>query len=314
MERADTTPDHGPTVEVIDLHKRYGDVRAVDGVSFHVAPGEIFGLLGPNGAGKTTVLEIIEGLRQPDSGQARLLDQPVWPRNQALLPRIGVQLQASAFFDRLTAREQLETFASLYGAPRRRVDEALADVGLTDSARVRVEKLSGGQAQRLALACAFVHDPDIVFLDEPSAGLDPQSRQQLWHVIRALAAGGRTVVMSTHYMEEAEALCDRVAIMDAGQVLALDAPARLVRHLDVPVLVSVPAECMTADSARRLDGAERVEGDGATTTIATRQRARVLHQLDQRHLLDVAEVTGASLEDVFLSLTGRRYHDVSGHR
>lgn len=310
MQRSSTTSG-APAVEVAELGKRYGHVQAVDGVSFEVAPGEIFGLLGPNGAGKTTVLEITEGLRRADSGTARLLGQPVWPRNQALLPRIGVQLQASAFFDRLTAREQLETFASLYGAPAARVEAALADVDLVDSAGVRVEKLSGGQAQRLAIACAVVHDPEIVFLDEPSSGLDPQSRQQLWQVIRASAAAGRTVVLSTHYMEEAEALCDRVAIMDAGQILALDAPARLVRRLDVPVLVSVPSECLTADAARQLVGAEEVRSDPASTTIATRQRAAILHQLDQHRLLDVAEVSGASLEDVFLSLTGRRYHPTS---
>lgn len=311
MPESTTSTPGGPAVEVADLCKRYGPIQAVDGVSFEVASGEIFGLLGPNGAGKTTVLEITEGLRQADSGTARLLGQPVWPRNQALLPRIGVQLQTSAFFDRLTAREQLETFASLYGAPASRIEQALADVDLADRAGVRVEKLSGGQAQRLAIACAVVHDPAIVFLDEPSAGLDPQSRQQLWQVIRASAAAGRSVVLSTHYMEEAEALCDRVAIMDAGRILALDAPARLVRHLDVPVRVSVPSECLTADAARQLVGAERVEGDRATTTIATRQRAAILHQLDQHRLLDVAEVSGASLEDVFLSLTGRRYHQTN---
>ncbi|MFN0088828.1 MAG: ABC transporter ATP-binding protein [Acidimicrobiales bacterium] len=287
--------------------KRYGDVQAVDGVSFEVPAGEIFGLLGPNGAGKTTALEITEGLRQADSGQVRLFGQPVWPRNPDLLGRIGVQLQTSAFFDRLTAREQLRVFASLYGAPPARVPDALARVGLTDSAKVRVEKMSGGQVQRLAIACALVHDPDVVFLDEPSAGLDPQSRQHLWDVIRAIAQAGKTVIMTTHYMDEAETLCDRVAIMDHGRVLALDAPARLVRDLDVAVQVLLPASALDPAQAAELPGAETVRSDGVTTTITTRNRAKLLRELDHRALVDHVEVHGATLQDVFLALTGREW-------
>jgi len=219
-------------VLVHDLVKSYADVRAVDGVSFEVPQGEIFGILGPNGAGKTTTLEMIEGLRRPDSGEVRLLGEPSWPRNTALLRRVGVQLQASAFFERLTAREQLHTFASLYDVPGTHADEWLERVGLTDKARTRTEHLSGGQKQRLAIACSLVHDPEIVFLDEPTAALDPQARRNLWDLLSGLNESGRTVVLTTHYMDEAEHLCDRVAIMDHGKVLQLDTPEALRAALD----------------------------------------------------------------------------------
>jgi ABC-2 type transport system ATP-binding protein len=212
------------TIVVEELRKRYGDLVAVDGVSFSVEEGEFFGILGPNGAGKTTTLEMIEGLREPDAGSVSLLGLRPWPRNPALLPRIGVQLQANSFFDKLTAREQLETFASLYGIGRAKAMEMLDLVGLSDKAGTRENKLSGGQRQRLSIACALVHEPDVVFLDEPTAGLDPQARRNLWDVLRAIQGKGRTIVYTTHYLDEAEALCDRVAIMDHGRILALDAP------------------------------------------------------------------------------------------
>jgi ABC-type multidrug transport system ATPase subunit len=166
-----------PAIEAVGLVKAYGELRAVDRVSFTVAQGEFFGILGPNGAGKTTTLEIIEGLREPDAGQVSLLGERPWPRNPRLLPRIGVQLQTSAFFDKLSARDQLETFAALYGVPAARVVELLGLVGLAESADTREDKLSGGQRQRLSIACALVHDPDVVFLDEPTGALDPQARR-----------------------------------------------------------------------------------------------------------------------------------------
>src|SRR3954465_7813487 len=161
------------TIAVRDLRKTYGDINAVDGVSFEVEAGEFFGILGPNGAGKTTLLEVIEGLRNADSGSVSLLDMAPWPRNSKLLPRIGVQLQASSFFERLTAREQIRTFASLYGVGPAKADEMLETVGLSDKADTRAEKLSGGQMQRLSIACPLVHEPELVFLDEPTAALDP---------------------------------------------------------------------------------------------------------------------------------------------
>lgn len=296
-----------PTISVSDLRKSYGPTAAVGGVSFEVEAGEFFGILGPNGAGKTTTLEMLEGLRQPDAGELTVLGMSPWPRNPALLPRIGVQLQSSSFFERLTAREQIRTFASLYGVPARRADQMLAVVGLDDQAEVRAEKLSGGQAQRLSIACALVHDPELVFMDEPTGALDPQARRNLWDLLRQINADGRTVVLTTHHMDEAETLCDRVAIMDHGQILRLGPPAALVRGLDSPVRVSVAAGLLPASDARALAGAADVSDDGVSLTIATRDPGAVLAGLADRHALDGLRVQGATLEDVFLALTGREY-------
>ncbi|GAA2389648.1 ABC transporter ATP-binding protein [Streptomyces glaucosporus] len=226
-------------ITVEGLRKRYGDVQAVDGVSFTVERGEFYGILGPNGAGKTTTLEITEGLRRPDEGEVRLLGESPFPRNPALLRRIGVQLQASAFFEKLTAREQIRTFASLYGISAERADAMLETVGLAEKAGTRDDRLSGGQAQRLSIACALVHDPELVFLDEPTTGLDPQARRNLWDLLRAINDEGRTVVLTTHYMDEAEALCDRVAVMDRGRVLRVGAPADLIAELGADSLEDV---------------------------------------------------------------------------
>jgi ABC-2 type transport system ATP-binding protein len=299
--------DTTAAIEVQDIRKEYGDLKAVDGVSFTVAEGEFFGILGPNGAGKTTTLEIIEGLREPDAGQVSLLGHSPFPRNPALLPRIGVQLQASAFFEKLTAREQLRTFASLYGVGGSRVEEMLELVGLTEKAATREEKLSGGQRQRLSIACALVHDPDVVFLDEPTAALDPQARRNLWDVLRAIQARGKTIVYTTHYLDEAEILCDRVAIMDHGRVLALDPPATLVRGLDAPTRVSLERGLLTAAEAGALPGAEQAAEDELSLTITTRTPAPLLSALAERGALDGLQVRTATLEDVFLDLTGREY-------
>ena len=272
-------------IEVTDLAIAYGDVRAVDGVSFEVAEGEFFGILGPNGAGKTTTLELIEGLRRPDTGTIRVLGGSPWPRNGALLPRIGVQLQASSFFDRLTAREQIHTFASLYGVSAEHADEWLERVGLLDKADALVEDLSGGQSQRLSIACALVHDPELVFLDEPTASLDPQARRNLWDLLMDINESGRTVVLTTHYMDEAESLCDRVAIMDHGKILKLDTPRQLVKGL------AAPTRIITADGE----------------TVETRDPAPVLARLAEEQKLDGISVRTGTLEDVFLALTGREY-------
>ena len=295
------------TIEVLGLRKRYGDVRAVDGVTFSVEEGEFFGILGPNGAGKTTTLEIIEGLREPDEGDLTVLGMSPWPRNSKLLPRIGVQLQASSFFERLTAREQLRTFGSLYGVPAKKADSMLELVGLDDKADTRVEKLSGGQAQRLSIACALVHDPELVFLDEPTAALDPQARRNLWDVLRSINTEGRTIVLTTHYMDEAESLCDRVAIMDAGRVLRLGPPAVLVRGLDVPARISVASGVLDVADARLLPGADEAEDDGVSLTISTRDPSAVVAAMAAKNALDGVQIRGATLEDVFLELTGREY-------
>jgi ABC-2 type transport system ATP-binding protein len=300
------------TISVRDLRKSYGSLAAVDGVTFDVQSGEFYAILGPNGAGKTTTLEILEGLRQADGGEVSVLGLPPWPRNPALLPRIGVQLQASSFFERLTAREQIRTFASLYGVGARRADDMLAVVGLTEQASVRAEKLSGGQAQRLSIACALVHDPELVFLDEPTGALDPQARRNLWDLLRQINADGRTVVLTTHHMDEAETLCDRVAIMDRGAILQTGTPATLVRGLDSPVRITVePGQLDTAQAAelavRAGGSAADVSDDGVSLTIATRDPAIVLAGLADRGALAGLRVQGATLEDVFLQLTGREY-------
>ncbi|NKZ04630.1 ABC transporter ATP-binding protein [Actinomadura latina] len=295
------------TIEVSGLRKRYGDVRAVDGVTFGVEEGEFFGILGPNGAGKTTTLEIIEGLRQADEGDVSVLGASPWPRNPRLLPRIGVQLQASSFFERLTTREQLRTFGSLYGVPAKKADAMMELVGLADKADVRVEKLSGGQAQRLSIACALVHDPELVFLDEPTAALDPQARRNLWDLLRQISTEGRTVVLTTHYMDEAEILCDRVAIMDSGRILRLGPPAVLVRGLDAPARISVASGVLAVGDALLLPSADEAADDGVSLTITTRDPSAVVAAMAAKDALDGVQIRGATLEDVFLDLTGREY-------
>jgi ABC-2 type transport system ATP-binding protein len=294
-------------IAVDDVRKSYGDLRAVDGVSFTVGEGEFFGILGPNGAGKTTTLEIIEGLRRPDAGTVSLLGETPWPRNTALLPRIGVQLQATAFFEKLTAREQLRTFAALYGVHTARADEMLELVGLVDRADTREDKLSGGQRQRLSIACALIHDPDVVFLDEPTAALDPQARRNLWDVLRAIQARGKTILYTTHYLDEAEVLCDRVAIMDRGRILALNTPSTLIRGLDAPTRVILERGSLTTTEAKALPGADDVTEDELSLTIATRSPADLLAALADRRALAGLQVRTATLEDVFLDLTGREY-------
>jgi ABC-2 type transport system ATP-binding protein len=272
-------------IEVVGLTKVYGELRAVDGVDLTIDEGEFVGVLGPNGAGKTTLLEMMEGLREPTAGSATVLGLPAWPRNPALLPRIGVQLQASSFFDRLTAREQIHTFASLYGVRASHADEWLERVGLVEKADSRVEDLSGGQGQRLSIACALVHDPELVFLDEPTASLDPQARRNLWDLLSDINEQGRTVVLTTHYMDEAEALADRVAIIDHGRLLVHDTPTELIHRLDAPTRITLP--------------------DGEV--ITTRDPATELARLSQANRLDGVRVQTGTLDDVFLDLTGREY-------
>ncbi len=297
----------GARIEVAGLTKAYGDLTAVDDLSFTVEPGEFFGLLGPNGAGKTTALEMIEGLRLPDAGSVSIDGHDPWKREPELQRRIGVQLQSSAFFERLTAREQLATFAALYGVRPSRVDELLEQVGLTEKGASPVEKLSGGQAQRLSIACALVHDPEVVFLDEPTAALDPQARRNLWDFLEGLNESGRTVVLTTHYMEEAEVLCDRVAIVDHGRLLELDSPKSLVRGLDAPTRISLAPDAVDPDEARGISGVDAVVSSEDGVLITTRQPAAVLTELSARDALNGLSVAGATLEDVFLRLTGREY-------
>ena len=217
-------------ISVRDLVKRYGDVEAVRGISFEVQDGEIFGLLGPNGAGKTTTVEILEGLRKADGGSAVVAGIDVVHQPKAVKDRIGVQLQSSAFPENFTAREVIDLFALFYS---RKVDAMaiLRSVDLADKAGSMPEKMSGGQRQRLSIAVATVNEPRVLFLDEPTTGLDPQARRNLWDLIRSVRDRGTTVLLTTHYLDEAEVLCDRVAIMDAGRIVALDSPRSLVGAL-----------------------------------------------------------------------------------
>jgi ABC-2 type transport system ATP-binding protein len=219
-----------PIIVARDLRKAYGSLQAVDGVSFEVREGEVFGILGPNGAGKTTTLEMIEGMRPIDGGTATVdgLDVAADPR--AVKARIGIQLQSSSFFEELNLTELLVLFGHLYHV---KADAAalLAEVDLTDKARSRPKTLSGGQKQRFSIAAALVNDPRVLFLDEPTTGLDPQARRHMWGLIGRIREQGHTVILTTHNMEEAEALCDRVAIMDAGRIIALDTPDALINGL-----------------------------------------------------------------------------------
>ncbi len=293
------------------LTKRYGDLTAVDDVSFAARRGEILGIVGPNGAGKTTTLECIEGLRRPDAGRIRVLDGDAG--SAEVKERIGVQLQANSYFDHLTLTETLELFGRFY---KRCLSPArlLARVNLEDRARTTVRKLSGGQQQRFSIAATLVNDPEVVILDEPSTGLDPQARRDLWDLARAINADGRTILLTTHYMEEAEHLCDRVAIMDRGRVVALDSPRALVKALPDPDEVRFRLQ----DGV----GADGLEGLPAVTSASFVDGGRVsLRSADAsetlRGLIDWArraetqlaglEVSSATLEDVFLSLTGNPF-------
>lgn len=217
-------------IEVEGLTKKYGNKTTVKGISFSVKEGEVFGILGPNGAGKTTTLEMIEALRPIDGGTVTLDGIDVAKSPQKVRHVIGIQLQSSAFYDKVTLKEQLVMFASFYG---KKVDpmELLAEVELTDKANAYPEKLSGGQRQRFSIASALVNEPRVLFLDEPTTGLDPQARRHLWELIKAIKKRGITVVLTSHYMEEAQLLCDRLAIMDSGKIIALDTPKKMIKDL-----------------------------------------------------------------------------------
>ena len=302
-------------IGVDGLTKRYGSLTAVDGVSFGVERGEVFGILGPNGAGKTTTLECIEGLTEPTAGRTTVLGMETQSDSERIRERIGVQLQASAYFDHLTLKEILELFGRFYqrSAP---YHELLEKVGLLDRAGAAVDKLSGGQQQRFAIAATLVNDPEVVFLDEPTTGLDPQARRSLWEFVESMNAEGRTIVLTTHYMEEAEHLCDRVAIMDEGKIVALDTPANLVASLDVPYEVKVAtAEPLDAAELRGLAGVTdaRADDDGAlrlnSTDASATVPAAIAWAAGAGATLTHLEVIPANLEDVFLALTGRRLRD-----
>ena len=299
-------------LEVRNLVKRYGAVVAVGGVSFDVARGEIFGILGPNGAGKTTTLEMIEGLRRPDEGTAVVDGVDVRTDPRGVRARIGVQLQEAGFFERLTVEETL----TLFGAFHRRAapaDVIIDRLQLGEKRRAWAGTLSGGQRQRLSIAVALVNDPPIMFLDEPTTGLDPQARRNLWEIIAGFRREGRTVVLTTHYMEEAERLCDRVAIMDHGRIVALDAPRALIREHTPGTTVAVTI----SEGGAALDGLPGVRhvqhenGEALLSSTDPIQTVHALMDLNRQGNLHVhrLRVEEATLEDVFLHLTGRRLRE-----
>ena len=302
-------------IQVRGLVKRFGALTAVSGVSFDVKRGEIFGILGPNGAGKTTMLECIEGLLKPDDGETSILGMNTIEHPEQVKDRVGVQLQSSAYFDRLTLTEILDLFGQMYS---RRVEpeKLLKMVELSEKAGDVVKALSGGQKQRFTLAASLVNDPEVVFLDEPTTGLDPLARRNVWELIERMHEEGRTIVLTTHYMEEAQHLCERVAVMDAGAIIALDSPSELIRGLSTPFQIRLSTSIPVAmDDLAELPGVQQpVSQDGeyyllpSFSTEAT--LPALLQWLNDKSVSPLhLEVNSATLEDVFLKLTGKDLRD-----
>ncbi|HKP77110.1 MAG TPA: ABC transporter ATP-binding protein [Longimicrobiaceae bacterium] len=306
--------DSSPAIRVRGLHKRYGDTIAVKALDLEVRRGECFGLLGPNGAGKTTTIEILEGLTPRDAGEVEVLGM-TWEREgDRIRARLGVQLQESEFPDRATVSELARLFRSFYPDGRDPA-ELIGMVQLEEKRDTQVRNLSGGQRQRLSVACALAGAPDLLFLDEPTTGLDPQSRRQLWEVAEAFRAAGGTILLTTHFMDEAQALSDRIAILDHGEVIAQGTPAELIRGLGGEHVIEFAATA-PVDEARlkAIPGATQVVRRDEATLLTVHDLARAIPPL----LAEIAAAGGelttlnthqATLEDVFLSLTGRALRD-----
>lgn len=311
-----------PIIHLQDVRKAYKGHTAVDGINLAVMPGEIFGILGPNGAGKTTTLEMIEGLRTPDSGTITVNGLDAVSQAEKVRKIIGVQLQTTSLFPYLNAQELVELFASLYGVaqPKQRSRELLGAVTLTEKARNRVEELSGGQQQRLSIALALVNAPLVTFLDEPTTGLDPHARRRLWETIQRVREAGTTIVLTTHYMDEAEVLCDRIAIMDSGRVITCDTPDRLIASLPhaatVTAVTATPGAENVLTEARlsQIPGASRVAYSrddrgfrAMVTTSAVQETLIAMLSIASDAGLQLSELTSTrpTLEDVFLASTGR---------
>ncbi len=301
-------------IRAVEVHKTYGAVHAVDGVSFHVARGEVFGLLGPNGAGKTTTVEMLEGLRRPDSGSLEVLGIDVARQPDALKQRIGVTLQTAELYPKLTVVEVLDLFRSFY---RRTIptDRLIDSLGLGERRLAQTRQLSGGQRQRLAVALALVNDPEVVFLDEPTSGLDPAARRSLWDLIRGLKAEGKTILLTTHYLEEAEILCDRLAIMDHGRIIALGTVDELVESRSSERTIRFDRiETLAESDLAALTGVDQVANDDGVTLLYTRDVPGTIGGLlAATNALGVEPenlgIRRPSLEDVFLDLTGRALRD-----
>ena len=301
-------------ISVADLRRHYGEVKAVDGVSFEVHKGEVFGLLGPNGAGKTTTIEILEGLNRADSGSISVLGFDPTHQADQLKERIGVQLQAASLYPDLSVTELVELFATFY-ARRLPSDRLITQLGLDERRGALTKELSGGQRQRLSIALALVNDPELIFLDEPTTGLDPQGRRSLWEHIERLRGEGRTVLLTTHYMEEAEQLCDRVAIIDHGKILEIGAVDELIsRHFSERTLRFRSRAEISDSQLAGLRDVSRVNHEDDEVVLHTSNVPRTIAAL-----LELAEAAGAgdldvvvrrpTLEDVFLELTGRALRD-----
>ena len=299
------------TIYVHNLRKRYDDTVAVDGVSFIVKRGEVFGLLGPNGAGKTTTVECLLGLREADSGEIHLLGTNRGVDNHKIRARLGVQLQTTGLLKQLKVHEQMSLFADLFPKSLP-VDDVLDRVDLSEQAKTATKALSGGQMQRLAVGLALINDPDMIFLDEPTTGLDPQARRKLWDVIRDLKSKGKTVLLTTHYMEEAEQLCDRVAIMDRGRIIELDPPASLInQHFKETAIEFVALGPPPRESLGSLPGVGQTMFENGRVTLYSKDVPRTMSgifDLVKQDVLAFKDMTvrQATLEDVFLKLTGRR--------
>ncbi len=304
---------HHPVIRVAALRKTYGATVAVDNVSFDVQQGEIFGLIGPNGAGKTTTMECVEGLRAPDSGAITVLGLDPVRDVRAVQERIGVQLQEAQLQKRITVREAVELWAALYRSP---VDgDALLDqLGLREKRQAWFMTLSGGQKQRLLIALALINDPEVVFLDELTTGLDPQARRTIWELVRGIRARGKTVFLTTHLMEEAERLCDRVAIIDRGRLVDIGTPAELVRrHCPVATVVVVTEDASAPAAFQAISGVTSTSANGGAITIrggATDLVTGVIRCLAE-HRIHVTDFRTElpTLEDVFLELTGHAIRD-----
>jgi ABC-2 type transport system ATP-binding protein len=304
-------------LRVRDLRKAYKDVVAVDGLNLVVQAGECFGLLGPNGAGKTTTVEICEGLTPPDSGEVEVLGRR-WNSDAAQLrQRLGIQLQDTQLSEKLTVQETVRLFRSFFrqGAG---ASEVIARVQLEEKQNARVGALSGGQKQRLALACALVGDPDFLFLDEPTTGLDPQARRQLWELIEEFKKSGRTILLTTHYMDEAERLCDRVAIMDHGKEIALGTPRELIAATCAEQMVEFTAggvsHALDVPALRRIEGVREVRTENGAVLLQVAELhtsvPALLAELTRQNVpLTELRTHSATLEDVFVTLTGRHLRD-----
>ncbi|MEZ4585543.1 MAG: ABC transporter ATP-binding protein [Gemmatimonadales bacterium] len=305
-----------PAVSIVGLVKRYGEVVAVDGLDLQVARGECFGLLGPNGAGKTTTIEICEGLTEPDAGEVRILGLDHQDDGRGIRGRIGVSLQETQLPEKLTVLEIVRLFRSFY-AKQRPVDEVIDAVELDEKRNARVAQLSGGQRQRLALACALAGDPELFFLDEPTTGLDPQSRRQLWALIEKLRGQGKTIVLTTHYMDEAERLCDRVAIVDHGKVIALGTPRQLIAKIGSEHVVDFQLDggpSLPEDALLMIPGVYKVRREANRYWLEVQRVHQtvplILSELKARHVvLSELATHSATLEDVFVHLTGRHLRD-----